>query len=108
MVNNLLSNSSMHATLDETTTTTHCMAFTQPFRFQAGRRRFTVVSAMQYTGQIQDGQMHGKGTLVYPNSERYEVCITHVVLFDGWWQRRPTSRCRLAEFCVGWLMKGSA
>lgn len=29
--------------------------------------------AMQYTGQIQDGQMHGFGTLVYPNKERYEV-----------------------------------
>lgn len=28
---------------------------------------------MQYTGQIQDGQMHGQGTLIYPNSERYEV-----------------------------------
>jgi hypothetical protein len=29
----------------------------------------------QYTGQIADGQMHGKGTLVYPNGERYEVCV---------------------------------
>ena len=27
---------------------------------------------MNYTGQIQDGQMHGQGTLVYPNGERYE------------------------------------
>jgi hypothetical protein len=27
---------------------------------------------MQYTGQIQDGQMHGKGSLVYPNNERYD------------------------------------
>lgn len=32
-------------------------------------------SAMQYTGQIQDGQMHGRGTLVYPNSERYDVRV---------------------------------
>lgn len=27
---------------------------------------------MQYTGQIQDGQMHGKGSLIYPNNERYD------------------------------------
>jgi len=27
---------------------------------------------MQYTGQILDGQMHGKGNLIYPNGERYE------------------------------------
>ena len=27
---------------------------------------------MQYTGQILDGQMHGRGALIYPNGERYE------------------------------------
>lgn len=27
---------------------------------------------MNYTGQIQDGQMHGQGTLEYPNGERYD------------------------------------
>ena len=26
-----------------------------------------------YSGQIEKGQMHGKGTLVYPNGEKYEV-----------------------------------
>ena len=30
----------------------------------------------QYTGQIQDGQMHGRGKLVYPNAEVYEVMLT--------------------------------
>jgi hypothetical protein len=25
-----------------------------------------------YSGQIEKGQMHGKGTLVYPNGEKYE------------------------------------
>jgi hypothetical protein len=34
---------------------------------------FVVYLIQQYTGQIADGQMHGKGTLVYPNGERYEV-----------------------------------
>jgi hypothetical protein len=41
---------------------------------------------MQYTGQIQDGQMHGKGTLVYPNSERYEVSMVSWCLC--WGRRR--------------------
>ena len=27
---------------------------------------------MQYTGEIENGQMHGKGSLVYPNKEKYE------------------------------------
>ena len=27
---------------------------------------------MEYQGQIQDGQMHGKGKLTYPNGETYE------------------------------------
>ncbi len=28
---------------------------------------------MLYTGAMEKGQMHGKGALVYPNSEKYEV-----------------------------------
>ena len=28
---------------------------------------------MIYTGQMEKGLMNGKGTLVYPNSEKYEV-----------------------------------
>ena len=28
---------------------------------------------MLYTGAMEKGQMHGKGALVYPNNERYEV-----------------------------------
>lgn len=35
-------------------------------------RKSGTVSKMQYSGSIQDGQMHGKGTLIYPNGERYE------------------------------------
>ena len=30
-------------------------------------------SGFVYSGQIEKGQMHGKGTLVYPNGEKYEV-----------------------------------
>lgn len=29
--------------------------------------------AMEYTGQIKDGQMHGQGKLTFPNGEVYEV-----------------------------------
>jgi len=29
-----------------------------------------------YSGQIEKGQMHGKGTLVYPNGEKYEVGLS--------------------------------
>ena len=47
-----------------------------PVRGPGGRGRKAyqedVYSKMQYTGQIQDGQMHGKGSLVYPNNERYD------------------------------------
>ena len=32
---------------------------------------------MMYTGAMEKGQMHGKGTLVYPNSERYEGDFRH-------------------------------
>ena len=32
-------------------------------------------SAMLYTGAMEKGQMHGKGALVYPNSEKYEVRV---------------------------------
>ena len=28
---------------------------------------------MLYTGAMEKGQMHGKGALVYPNGEKYEV-----------------------------------
>lgn len=28
---------------------------------------------MMYTGAMEKGQMHGKGGLVYPNGEKYEV-----------------------------------
>ena len=28
---------------------------------------------MQYSGQIQDGQMHGRGRVRYANGESYEV-----------------------------------
>ena len=31
---------------------------------------------MLYTGAMEKGQMHGKGALVYPNSEKYEVCAS--------------------------------
>ena len=31
------------------------------------------LAAMLYTGAMEKGQMHGKGALVYPNSEKYEV-----------------------------------
>ena len=27
---------------------------------------------MQYSGQIKEGRMHGRGSIVYPNNERYE------------------------------------
>lgn len=30
-------------------------------------------ATMLYTGAMEKGQMHGKGALVYPNSEKYEV-----------------------------------
>ena len=30
---------------------------------------------MMYTGAMEKGQMHGKGALVYPNSEKYEVRV---------------------------------
>ena len=32
---------------------------------------------MQYTGQIMDGQMHGRGALIYPNGERYDGSWVH-------------------------------
>ena len=32
---------------------------------------------MMYTGAMEKGQMHGKGTLVYPNNERYEGDFRH-------------------------------
>lgn len=31
------------------------------------------MSNMIYTGEIENGQMHGKGALIYPNKEKYEV-----------------------------------
>ena len=43
---------------------------------------------MLYTGAMEKGQMHGKGALVYPNSEKYEV---RVVSEDG---RASCSRAR--------------
>ena len=32
---------------------------------------------MLYTGAMEKGQMHGKGALVYPNSEKYEGDFQH-------------------------------
>ena len=40
----------------------------------------TAPNQSQYTGQIQDGQMHGRGKLVYPNQEVYEVSADTVVV----------------------------
>lgn len=28
---------------------------------------------MMYSGQIENGQMHGMGTCIYPNGEKYEA-----------------------------------
>jgi len=32
---------------------------------------------MIYTGEIENGKMHGKGTLVYPNGEKYDGDWVH-------------------------------
>ena len=34
---------------------------------------FAVAKEMQYSGSIQDGQMHGRGHVRYANGEAYEV-----------------------------------
>lgn len=34
---------------------------------------WTVAKEMQYSGSIQDGQMHGRGHVRYANGEAYEV-----------------------------------
>ena len=49
----------------------------------------------QYTGQIQDGQMHGRGKLVYPNAEVYEVMLTLLAV-----EYPPCAICFLLVNCA--------
>ena len=40
---------------------------------RSGQEHPATLVTMLYTGAMEKGQMHGKGALVYPNNERYEV-----------------------------------
>ena len=79
---------------------------------RSGQEHPATLVTMLYTGAMEKGQMHGKGALVYPNNERYEVrghacaqpdgpLITHASGATGRLPAWQAARVRRLHVC-GW------